>query len=130
MQYTNKVLLRNDLGNRKWFRTGANETHCRPFDASAELHQTEYNEFDQYSLWNGTLTNSFLVGMESHHDNGKEDRKYRYFYQNSENWVLSKCEWVTTNDDYDDDVDYKVLSDQVIAGNSRDIHIECSKQFK
>ena len=55
--------------------------------------------------------------MESHHDNGREDRKYRYFYQNSENWVLSKCKWVATNYDYDDDVDYKLDSDHVIGGN-------------
>merc|ERR1711971_594268 len=70
-------------------------------------YQTEYNELDE---------NSFLVGMESHHDNGAEDRIYRYFYQNSENWVLSKCVWETTNYHYDDDVDYKLRSDQVIAG--------------
>ena len=54
--------------------------------------------------------------MESHHDSHHEDRRYRYFYQNSENWVLSKCSWETLNY-YDHDVDYTLQSDQVIAGN-------------
>ena len=94
-------------------------SRCRLFDE----YQTEYNELDEISFWSGEATNSFLVGMESHHDNGAEDRIYRYFYQNSENWVLSKCVWETTNYHYDDDVDYKLRSDQVIAGNTLQMFI-------
>jgi len=81
-----------------------------PFDSSAELHETAYGTFKQVQFWDGEAKNSFMVGMESNHDNGKEDRQYKYYYQNSENWVLSKCDWVTTNDDY------VLPSDRVIAG--------------
>ena len=87
-------------------------SRCRLFDE----YQTEYNELDEISFWSGEATNSFLVGMESHHDNGAEDRIYRYFYQNSENWVLSQCSWKTLNS-FDHGVDYVLQTDQVIAGN-------------
>ena len=54
--------------------------------------------------------------MESHHNSHYEDRRYRYFYQNSENWVLSQCSWKTLNS-FDHGVDYVLQTDQVIAGN-------------
>ena len=109
------TVVQNNFGNKI---PGANETHCRPFDAFAELNRTEYNDYDEDSFWSGKTTNSFLVGMESEHDNGPEDRRYRYFYQNSKNWVLSECSWEDTNHYYDDDVDYKVNPGEVIAGNT------------
>ena len=55
--------------------------------------------------------------MESHHNSHHEDRIYRYFYQNSENWVLSKCSWTDTLNGFDGGVDYELQTDQVIAGN-------------
>ena len=59
--------------------------------------------------------------MESNHDNDKEDREYKYFYTNSENWVLSKCRLnVSANvkDEYDAKVKIgPLLPEEVIAGN-------------
>ena len=82
------------------------------------VYKTAGNDYDRPSYWDGTETNSFLVGMESKHHSGYEDRIYKYFYQSSENWILTHCHYnVTTNENYDDDV-YRVLSpDEVIAGN-------------
>ena len=82
------------------------------------VYETAGNDYDRPSNWDGTETNSFLVGMESKHHSGYEDRIYKYFYQSSENWILTHCHYnVTTNENYDDDV-YRVLSpDEVIAGN-------------
>ena len=105
------------LDNRVWTWKGANETHYSQFNGYADLHQTGYNSWDQISSWDGGPTNSFLVGMESHHNNKKEDRIYRYFYQNSKNWVLNKCRQERANHKLDGDVDYILQADQVIAGN-------------
>ena len=58
-----------------------------------------------------------MVGMESYHDSHREDRRYRYFYQNSKNWVLSKCSWSDILNSFDHGVDYSLQTDQVIAGN-------------
>ena len=82
------------------------------------VYVTPYGDYDRPSNWDGTKTNSFLVGMESIHDSGYEDRIYSYFYQNSENWILTDCHNnQTTNKNYDADVHYPLLPDQVIAGN-------------
>jgi len=66
--------------------------------------------------WDGSQTNSFMVGMESFHKDRFEDRKYKYFYQNSEDWILSNCHWNVTANDYDEDVNVVLDSDKVIAG--------------
>ena len=58
-----------------------------------------------------------MVGMDSEHDNGYEDRIYKYYYQNSTNWVLSKCEWKVLNKEYDGNFEYELGPDEVIAGN-------------
>ena len=57
-----------------------------------------------------------MVGMESFHKDRFEDRKYKYFYQNSEDWILSNCHWNVTANDYDEDVNVVLDSDKVIAG--------------
>ena len=74
------------------------------------------------------MTNSFLVGMDSEHHDGYEDRVYKFYYQNSKTWVLSNCEWVDTNKDYDGKVEHKLEPDQVIAGNKYiEIPLNCVK---
>ena len=52
---------------------------------------TERNNLDQHQEWNGLDSNSFLVGMQSHHDNGAEDRMYSFFTARSDNFVLDHC---------------------------------------
>ena len=108
-------------------KKGTDETHYRPWDASAEVHEypgettkTGFTEYDGEHAWNGSETNSFLVGMESNHDSGYEDREYKYYYTNSENWVLSNCKWKSANVENKYDKDVKIgplLSHEVIAGN-------------
>ena len=112
------LVVANDLGNREWARTGANETYDRALVTDKLVYVTPYNTYDSPSNWDGIETNSFLVGMESYHHSGYEDRSYQYFYQNSENWILTDCHKnQTTNKKYDGDVNYPLLPDQVIAGN-------------
>ena len=55
--------------------------------------------------------------MESYHNGHHEDRKYRYFYQNSQNWVLSDCFLTDLLNEFDKDVNYNLGIGQVIAGN-------------
>ena len=85
---------------------------------SVKVNETFYGGWDRPSYWDGTKTNSFLVGMESYHHNGHEDRRYKYLYQSSENWILTDCSHVRTNENYEKKVEYKVHPDQVIAGNN------------
>ena len=58
-----------------------------------------------------------MVGMVSFHDNNREDRRYRYFYQNSQNWALSGCEYTGYLNEYDKDLYFNLESGKVIAGN-------------
>ena len=66
-----------------------NKTFVNPDDSIL----SEYGDYEKNQTWDGRETNSFLVGMESQHDNSKEDRKYRFYYRNSENWGLFDCEY-------------------------------------
>ncbi len=67
--------------------------------------------------WRGIPTNSFLVGMESYHSNKKEDRRYKFFYQNSEHWILTDCVTDRMANDWDADMNVVLDSNKVIAGN-------------
>ena len=83
------------------------------------VYLTAKGKYDQPSNWDGTETNSFLVGMKSEHHSGYEDRIYQYFYQSSENWILTNCHYnISTNENYDDDVHRVLGPDEVIAGNN------------
>ena len=75
---------------------------------SDEVYETYETGWNRPSNCDGTKTNSFLVGMESKHDNGYEDRKYRYLYQSSKNWTLTDCHYnVRLNEDYEKKVEYE-----------------------
>lgn len=90
----------------------------RPFDASAMYHETGHiNSFDGAMDWSGIHENSFLVGMESYHSGKKEDRRYNFFFQNSEHWVLTKCVTNKQVNVYDGDLHVVLDADKVIAGN-------------
>ena len=77
---------------------------------------TSENDWDSFHSWDGTASNSFLVGMESYHSNKKEDRKYTFFHTRSDDWVLSECtsKWVNG---WDEDINVVLDSNKVIAGN-------------
>ena len=79
------------------------------------IRKTERNELDEEQRWNGIGTNSFLVGMESEHDNKAEDRTYSFFTARSDNFRLQECsEWTKLND-FDKEVDLRLEGDGVIA---------------
>lgn len=62
-------------------------------------------------------TNGFIVGMESHHSNKKEDRRFSFFWQESPNHSLEDCSWTTKLNDFDQPkFDYTLPEGKVIAG--------------
>ena len=79
------------------------------------ISKTERNELDEDQLWNGVHSNSFLVGMESEHDNGAEDRTYSFFTARSDNFALRQCSaWKKLNG-FDDPIDLELADEEVIA---------------
>ena len=64
-----------------------------------------------------TSYSGFMVGMKSYHDNGREDRRFKFFYAkiDTNNWELNNCKWNKMND-WDNKMDYKLTGDQVFAG--------------
>ena len=77
----------NEQTGCKPIPSDGNKTFVNPDYSSL----SEYGDYEKNQTWDGRETNSFLVGMESQHDNSKEDRKYRFYYRNSENWGLFHC---------------------------------------
>ena len=89
----------------------------RPFPLDTDLIKSHENGFDEAHFWFGYPQNSFLVGMESEHENWAEDRKYTFFHTQSEHWTLANCEseWVNK---FDEEVHVDMSdSNKVIAGN-------------
>jgi hypothetical protein len=109
----------NKKEDRVWSLECAKISADRDFDASAPYWDTGYvNEFDKSMDWKGIPSNSFLVGMESYHSNKKEDRRYNFFYQNSEHWILTDCITDRSVNDWDKDMNVVLDSNKVIAGVS------------
>ena len=76
---------------------------------------TEKHELNEDQLWNGVDSNSFLVGMESEHDNGAEDRAFTFFTARSDNFALKQCSaWKKLND-FDEEIDLQLGDEEVIA---------------
>ena len=46
-------------------------------------------------------SNYFLIGIESTHDNGKEDRKFQVFYAMSTKYRLEGCTWLIQSQYYE-----------------------------
>jgi len=62
------------------------------------LGYSGWNNWDATFYWDGTGSNSYMVGMESYHDNGKEDRRFNLMYRSSNSWKLSACTgWIFLN---------------------------------
>jgi len=78
------------------------------------------NWWDDTFHWVGIFSNSYMVGMSSYHDNGREDRRYKVFWARSDNWVLTNCgnhiygDWHKLNT-YDRDVNLHLGPKQVIV---------------
>ena len=79
------------------------------------ISKTERNKLDKPQLWNGVHSNSFLVGMESEHDNGAEDRAYSFFTARSDNFALHQCSGWKKLNDFDEKIDLKLGDEEVIA---------------
>ena len=79
------------------------------------ISKTERNELDEDQLWNGVHSNSFLVGMESEHDNGAEDRTYSFFTARSDNFALRQCSAWNKLNGFDDPIDLELADEEVIA---------------
>ena len=76
---------------------------------------TEKHKLNEDQLWNGVDSNSFLVGMESEHDNGAEDRAFTFFTARSDNFALKQCsDWKKLND-FDEKIDLQLGDEEVIA---------------
>ena len=79
------------------------------------ISKTEFSKLEKDQLWNGVHSNSFLVGMESKHDNGKEDREYSIMSARSDNFALRQCsEWTRLNK-FGKSVDLELGDGEVIA---------------
>ena len=52
-----------------------------------------------------SLDNYFLIGMTSYHDNGPEDRVFKFFYAYSPHYDLRGCGWNGWTS-YHDKIDY------------------------
>ena len=79
------------------------------------ISKTERNKLDKPQLWNGVHSNSFLVGMESEHDNGAEDRAYSFFTARSDNFILRQCSGWKKLNDFDEKIDLELGDQEVIA---------------
>ena len=94
---------------------------CKPINPELTIRgdrwisKTEKNKLDEPQLWNGVHSNSFLVGMESEHDNGAEDREYTFCTARSDNFALKQCSaWKKLND-FDEKIDLQLGDEEVIA---------------
>jgi len=75
---------------------------CSPIPGAPSSGWNEYNSgwnnWDGTFHWDGTGSNSYMVGMQSYHDNGREDRRFNLKYRNSNSWKLSACtSWILLN---------------------------------
>jgi len=77
---------------------------------------TPPNNWDGQLLWDGKADHSFLVGMTSEHSNHHEDRQFKFFTVNSENWYLYDCSWTGALNHWDGPLDYVLGDNEVIAG--------------
>ena len=87
-------------------------------DTSSYPSHTSKTNWDKSLEFNFKASYSgFMVGMKSYHDNGREDRRFTFFYTkiDTKKWELNNCKWKKMND-WDKKMDYKLTGDQVFAG--------------
>ena len=85
------------------------------FSSDKWISITQENEWDAPQEWNGVASNSFLVGFSSHHDNHREDRKYKFFTARSNSFNLRRCSRWTTLNDFDGRFNLLLGDGEVIA---------------
>ena len=50
-----------------------------------------WTDSDGNAISKQAMTNWFLIGVKSEHNNGKEDRKFKFFYARSTKYILTNC---------------------------------------
>jgi len=60
--------------------------------------------------------NKVIAGVCSHHNSGKEDRKFNFYCVDLENAEKTNCSWTGWVNDYDKDMNYICPGNKVIAG--------------
>ena len=62
-----------------------------------------------------------MIGMESFHDNDREDRQYSIFFKRGKygvnDWRLTDCTGLKSVNEFDKDIHVVLGSNKVIAGN-------------
>jgi len=86
------------------------------------ITETGYNSWNGYQWWHGVAENAFMVGMSSYHSNWYEDRKYHIMWTKSKDWVLLDCTGHFELNEYDQDINYQLGRDEVIAAISSSHH--------
>jgi len=82
------------------------------------ITQTEYNNWDGPLMWNGIAQNAFMVGMQSYHDNNREDRRFHIMWTKSKYWDLVECTDHKQLNTWREDINYQLYGNQVIAALS------------
>ncbi|KAG9330482.1 hypothetical protein JZ751_024216, partial [Albula glossodonta] len=87
----------NDAEDREWGFS------CkRTFDSQSECFWTNYvNYFDERFTFN-CPQNYVLSGMSSFHDNGAEDRRWKFYCCRVNNYCNSNCQWTTYVNNFDE----------------------------
>ena len=89
---------------------------CRYSGTSAYCYQTGYvNDWDN-AVYVHCRYNYFIAGVESYHDNDKEDRRFNYRCCRNYNRCTRNCRWRGPVNHYDGDMNYHVKANHVIVG--------------
>lgn len=94
--------------------------YCRPSSATLDSHSS----WSGYSNWDASWSYTcsykyFITDWNSYHDNGKEDRRYRFRcgrYSGTESTSSSDCYWTPYVNDFDGSLSYVCGDGQAING--------------
>jgi len=103
----------NDKEDRRW------GFECTPLSNFAfdSCSWTGYvNNFDETFVYECTTGAGVITGMESEHDNGKEDRRWSYKCCAAQGSCYHDCHFTPFINDFDDPMDYTVQDGYLIAG--------------
>ena len=89
---------------------------CRYSGTSAYCYQTGFvNDWDS-RVSVQCKSNYFIAGVESYHDNDKEDRRFNYQCCRNYNRCTRNCRWRGPVNNFDEDMNYHVKANHVIVG--------------
>ncbi|KAG9329598.1 hypothetical protein JZ751_003510 [Albula glossodonta] len=88
----------------------------KTFDSLAQCFWTNYvNCFDERFTFY-CPPNHVISGMASYHDNGREDRRWKYYCCRVNNYCNSNCRWTTYVNNFDDYFTWNVPSQNYLVG--------------